>query len=57
MDLILWQYENTVLPAARKYLPPSKAYANIVLDGNADLLTVEKSLYDAIAERRSVKTK
>jgi uridine kinase len=53
MDLILWQYENTVLPAARQYLIPSRAYADLVLESQSDLPTVEKSVYDAIMERRS----
>jgi uridine kinase len=51
MDLILWQYENTVLPAARQYLLPSKRFANLILDSAADLATVEQSLYDAITEK------
>jgi uridine kinase len=37
LDLILWQYHNTVLPAARQYLLPSKAYADLVLESDADL--------------------
>ncbi len=52
LDLILWQYQNTVLPAARQYLLPSKAYADLVLDGSADLPTVEESLYEAIVNKR-----
>ena len=52
MDLILWQYENTVQPAARKYLLPSKAYADLVLESKSDLSTVEKNVYDAIVARR-----
>src|ERR1035438_7819705 len=51
IDFILWQYENAVLPAARQYLLPSKGYANLVLESEADLPTVEKSLYDAIVKR------
>lgn len=51
-DFILWQYENTVLPAARKYLLPSKRYADLVLDSTANLSTVENNLYDAIVEKR-----
>lgn len=51
-DFVLWQYENAVLPAARKYLLPSKRYADLVLEGNADLPTVEKNLYDTIVEKR-----
>jgi uridine kinase len=53
VDFILWQYKNAVLPAARQYLIPSKKYADVVLDSNADLATVEKRLYDAIVEKRS----
>jgi uridine kinase len=52
LGFIQWQYENAVLPAARQYLLPSKSFANLVLDSNADLATVEKSLYDAIVENR-----
>jgi uridine kinase len=51
MEFILWQWENTVMPAARQYLLPSKGFANLVLDSNADLATVEKNLYDAIVEK------
>jgi uridine kinase len=53
MDLILWQYENTVLPAARQYLLPSKAFADLVVESKSDLSTVEKSVYDAIVKRRA----
>lgn len=53
LDFILWQYKNMVLPAARRYLLPSKDYATVVLDGEADLPTVEKHLYDAIVNRRA----
>ena len=52
LGFIQWQYKNAVLPAARQYLLPSKSFANLVLDSNADLATVEKSLYDAIVENR-----
>jgi uridine kinase len=51
LELIRWQYENTVLPAARQYVLPSKAYADLVLESHADLATVERSLYDAIVEK------
>ena len=51
LELIQWQYENTVRPAMRQYAVPSKGYADLVLDGTADLATVEKSVYDAIVER------
>jgi uridine kinase len=54
LEFIQWQYENTVLPAARQYLLPSKRFANLVLDGAADLATVEKSLYDAIVEKHAL---
>ena len=53
MDLILWQYENTVLPAARQYLFPSKPFANLVVESKSDLSTVEKSVYDAIVQKRA----
>ena len=51
LDFIQWQYQNTVLPAARQYLLPSKSFANLVLDSNADIATVEKSLYDVVEKR------
>jgi|SRR5580704_8833792 uridine kinase len=54
LDLILWQYHNTVLPAARQYLLPSKAYADLVLESSADLPTVEESLHEAIVNKRAV---
>jgi len=53
VDFILWQYENNVLPAARQYLLPSKRYADLVLEGGADLSTVERSLYDSITEKHA----
>jgi uridine kinase len=54
LELIRWQYENTVLPAARKYLLPSKRYADLVLDSTPDLATVEQSVYEAIGRKRAV---
>jgi uridine kinase len=51
LDTILWQYKNAVLPAKQQYVLPSKGYANLVLDSQADLATVEKDLFDAIAEK------
>ncbi len=52
LDFILWQYKNNVLPAARQYVLPSKRYADLVLASTAELPTVEKSVYDAIVNRR-----
>jgi uridine kinase len=54
LDFIQWQYKNTVLPAARRYLLPSKAYANLVIDSSPDLATVEKSVCDALVEKRAL---
>jgi uridine kinase len=54
LDLILWQYKNTVLPAARQYLLPSKRFATLVLDSSVDIATVEKGLYDAIVGKRAL---
>ena len=51
LGFIQWQYENAVLPAARQYLLPSKSFANLVLNSDADIATMEKSLYDAIVEK------
>jgi uridine kinase len=53
-EFALWQYENNVLPAAQRYLLPSKRYADFVLDSNADIATVEQSLYEAITEKRAL---
>jgi hypothetical protein len=38
-------------------LPPSKRYANLVLESSGDLPSVEKSLYDAIVGRRALAAK
>jgi uridine kinase len=54
LDFIRWQYENAVLPAARQYLLPSKSFANLVLDSNANIAIVEKRLYEAITEKRAL---
>jgi uridine kinase len=53
LDFIQWQYKNNVLPATRQYALPSKRYADVVLESDADLTTVEASVYDAIEERRA----
>ncbi len=53
LDLIQWQYEHTVLPAARRYVVPSRVHANMVVESKAALSTVEKTLYDAIVDRRA----
>jgi uridine kinase len=52
LEFIRWQYEKTVLPAARKYLPPSKRYADLVIDASPDMATVEKNLYEAIVKKQ-----
>jgi uridine kinase len=54
LEFILQQYESTVLPAVREYVLPSKACADLVLDGSTDFAAVEKNLYDAILEKRSL---
>ena len=38
----------------RQYVLPSKCFANLVLDSNLDLSTVEESLYDVIVEKRAL---
>jgi uridine kinase len=53
-ELIQWQYQNNVLPAARQYLLPSKRYADLVVDSRPDLAAVEQSLYDAITGKRAL---
>jgi uridine kinase len=57
LDFIQWQYKNNVLPATRQYALPSKRHADLVLESNADLQTVENSVYDAIEERRGLAAK
>jgi uridine kinase len=54
LEFIQSQYEDKVLPAARQYVLPSKRFASLVVDGAADLATVEQSLCDAIVEKRSL---
>ncbi len=54
LELIRWQYENTVLPAARQYLLPSKVYADVVLDGGAEMAEVEASLVRAIEDKQAL---
>jgi uridine kinase len=54
LGFIQSQYRNNVLPAARQYALPSKRFANLVLESEADLSTVEQSLYDAIVENRAL---
>jgi uridine kinase len=53
LEFIQWQWENAVVPAAQKYLLPSKRYADLVIDSSADLNTVEKQIIDAIGQRRA----
>jgi uridine kinase len=50
-ELTQWQYETTVLPAARRYLPKCKDYAHHVLDASRDISAVEKDLYSAITQK------
>lgn len=52
-EFILWQYQNTVLPAATRYLIPSRKYAQVVIDTSPGLDAVEKSLCDTILQRRT----
>jgi uridine kinase len=54
LEFIQSQYEESVLPAARQYVLPSKCFANVVLDSEADLATVEESLYDAIKGKHAL---
>jgi len=56
LEFILWQYKTNVLPAMRQYVLPSKRYADVILDSDAELSTVVKSAYDAIEERRPAVT-
>jgi uridine kinase len=52
-EFVKWQYENTVMPATRRYCLPSKRYADLVIDSTPDLGTVEKSITDAISQKRA----
>lgn len=54
LELIRWQYENTVRPAAQQFLIPSKAYANVVLDGSPDLAKVEASVLQTIESKMAL---
>jgi uridine kinase len=54
LEFIQSQYEDSVLPAARQYLLPSKRFANLVLESEDDFSTVERRLYDAIVEKRAL---
>lgn len=54
LELIRWQYENTVLPAARQYLLPSKVYANVVVDSGRELSAVESALMQAIENKQAL---
>ena len=53
LELIQWQYQNTVLPAQRNYLLPSKRYADVVIDSSKDLPTVERDVTEAIGQKRA----
>ncbi len=48
IELILWQYRETVLPMAQQYLLPSKRYADAVIDSEPEQSLVELSLEEAI---------
>lgn len=52
-EFMQWQWEHTVLPAAIRYCLPSKRYADRVIDSTPDLATVEKSIVDAISQKRA----
>jgi uridine kinase len=52
-ELVRWQYENTVVPATRLYVEPSKRFADLVIDTSRDLAIVEKCVEEAIEGRRA----
>jgi len=54
LDFILWQYKNNVLPAERRYALPSKRYADLVVESQAELPAVEKNVYDALMNKRAL---
>jgi uridine kinase len=54
LDLILWQYEHNVAPATRQYVLPSRGFADLVVDSEAELASVEKNVGDAIEEKRAL---
>jgi uridine kinase len=53
LDLIRWQWENTVMPSVERYVLPSKRAAHVVIDSSPDGRTVERRLEEVILERRS----
>jgi uridine kinase len=52
-EFIQWQWENSVLPAAKRYCLPSKRYADVVIDSTSGLTTVEKSITEAVGQKRA----
>ena len=52
-EFIQWQWEHAVLPATKRYCLPSKRYADVVIDSTPELITVEKSITDAISQKRA----
>jgi uridine kinase len=54
LEFIKWQYENAVRPAAERFCLPSKRYADVLIDSTLDLATVEKSLHEAILQKRAL---
>jgi len=54
MKFVLWQWENKVLPAARKYLLPARRYADVTIDASQELAKVESAVEEAIAQKRAL---
>jgi uridine kinase len=52
LNLIRWQWENTVMPAVQRYVLPSKRFADTVIDTSPDLVTVQRRLEELILQGR-----
>jgi uridine kinase len=50
---VSWQWENMVQPAAKKYLLPSKRYADVVIDASREAAAVESAVEEAISAKRA----
>jgi uridine kinase len=51
LEFVRWQWENFVMPSMRRYVLPSKRYADVVIDASADLEAVEKAVAHAVQQK------
>jgi uridine kinase len=51
LDFVRWQWDNFVMPSTRRYVLPSKRYADVVIDATPDLDMVEKAIQAAVEEK------